>query len=255
MSNKKNRNKKKKGLQKKNRKKNLKSIKNNSTKSTHSTKLSSTLEETNLAVDKKSDDLDIPSFSLLGTPGIRPIPDAGMNHNVMKQQKYLFQQKTIEKKPKRRWSLLLLRFLLLIGFLFLFYYFVFIKSNEKERILTCMLKEYDEEEKIDNVSVLRYLFENGTLVQTVDEESIVFSEESLNHYSSFEKSLQEWVEEEKDAYDNVRIEIKNTENSIKAIYVVDLTADPNNPKNDLAELGYTYSQLKKELIEEGYSCK
>lgn len=260
MSNKKKKNKRKKGLPKKNTKRELKKIREKTVETVNPTVVPTIptivkneeepVNPTSIPIiEEKQDSYLLPPVNPMGVPGVLPIPNSGINHNVMRQPGYLFQNKS--KKKKKNWLLVIVfPFLLVIIFLL-----VYLLLFRKEKHLVCTFKEYEEEEKYENVSVLTYEFKKDRLVKTIDEESIVLNEDSMNLYSTFEESLKSWVEEEKNTYHNVHAEIQNTENTIKVIYTVDLTADPKDPKNDLEELGYSYEELKEELEGEGYYCK
>ncbi len=228
--------------------------------------------------------LTTPPVNPMGVPGIMPIPNAGMNHNVMNYQK--INSNNHASIPKRSHKLLLgiSILIVLIGGLLIYFLiiqkegrnttiknkdtgsnvnsnFVSNSSNQEEleeedvTKLSCTLKEENFQEGIDSTSVIIYVFKKNILIKTINEESLEFSSDSLKYYGYYEGALKEMLEEELDKFDNTTLEMEKTENTITSIYSVDLTANPSNPRNNLDELGYTYSQAKKELEKEGYICK
>lgn len=199
-------------------------------------------------------------------PSIMPIPDAGMKHNIMRrQQNFLQESSKFQSKKKKNNSFIILIVVFAIVMIGIIMVYKNIDKSNKKNIssssekkletLTCRLEEAGEEVGLESISVLTYLFEEDILIKTIDEESLIFQKEALEYYSIYQKSLEEWVESEQKKFDNVTLQIENTDTLLKVIYTVDLKEYSKNATNNLEELGDTYSQIKQDLEIEGYTCK
>ncbi len=225
--------------------------------------------------------LTTPPVNPMGVPGIMPIPNAGMSHNVMNYQTTNFISSSNAPRSNKK-LLLVISILIVLIVVFLVYFLIIQKEGKKESNkdsnvstsnsllnsnsqedldnpnttkLSCTLKEENFQDGIDSTSIIIYVFKDNVLIETINEESLEFSSAALKYFGYYEGALKEMLEEERDKFDNATLEMRKTDNTITSIYRVDMTADPSNPRNNLDELGYTYSQTKKELEKEGYVCK
>lgn len=196
----------------------------------------------------------MPPVNPMGVPGIMPIPNSGMDHNVMHYQKFYSNISNSKKKNSTIWFIIVI-FVLLIIIAVLIYFLLNKKDTSNDVELRCTLLEENVQEGIDSESVMIYLFRENVLIKSINEETLKFSPDALAYYSYFEESLKEMIGEEAGRFDNAILSMKKTDSTLTSIYTVDLTVDSTNPRNDMSMLGYTYQQAKKDLEEDGYICK
>lgn len=215
-----------------------------------------------------------PPINPMNVPGVMPIPDSGMKHNVKN-----FSNFSLDSNPpihKNKKTIIFIIVVCLLGILLI--YLLFFKEEKKKELpkntnsnipsssnsnnqeekgtinLNCVLEE-EYAEGVTGESSITFIFREEELIKTIDEESVYFKEEGLKHYSAYETSLKETLESDEFQFDNTTFEMRTTKDRITAVYTVDLTADPFNPNNNLDELGYTYQEAKTDMEKDGYICK
>ncbi len=226
---------------------------------------------------KDSESFITPPINPMNVPGVMPIPESGMRHNVKNFSNFSLDSNPPIHKSKKKIIFIIVVCLLAM----LLIYLLFFKGDKKKEKLknansnnsnilsisnsntqeekdtiklNCVLEE-EYAEGVTGESSITFIFRDEELIKTIDEESVHFKEEGLKHYSAYETSLKETLESDEFKFDNTTFEMRTTKDRITAVYTVDLTADPFNPNNNLDELGYSYQEAKTDMEKDGYICK
>ncbi len=236
---------------------------------------------------EKETEPTVPSVSSIGMPGVVPIPNAGMDHNVIKQ--YNFSNEAQQEPEEKKSKSFLIPILVILIFIIIVITIVILvtrpskketskenknshvipdsssnvpdsNSNSKEEdkddalVLSCVLTS-DYEEGIKSISKSTYTFKNNKIVESLEEEILEFDEKGMQYYNIYLDNVREELLDDSYYFDNTTLEMIKTENRVGLSYRTDLTADPKNSNNNLDLLGTTYQSAKKELEKEGYQCK
>lgn len=190
--------------------------------------------------------------------------------NIPMQQNNVVVPTQPEKKPMNKKRLFIVLGIILSVILVAVIIILFLNNNSKEEEknepITPPIEENEVEIKLictkeellgdlKNKITYTHLYENNIYTRVEVEDEIIFTDDTIQYYDYYMGSAREQMKYEKQAYDNITIEVRGKESSVSLIYSFDLTASPGNPNNMLDDKDMTLEEMEQQMFEMGFICE